>query len=140
MYFIKLLFILLICSLSTITHARPPAYGDGTATQKKIRYCSILVNRSGHLSYQINDDYYGIGVQRPVAGKWNLQVRKPGWFDKDLYIVFLQTTKERYEDYEHKAYCRWEPSGYFRFVIKHFDRGGPIICESYATERERMCP
>jgi len=138
----KILTFIFMCFFATTLLARPPGYGDGTATQHKIEYCSALVNRSGHLSSQINEGYYGIGVQVPIRGEWALKhVRKPGWFNKDLYIVYTQTTKERYEDYEHRAFCLWEPSGYFRFEITHFDRGGVIVCERYRyVESEQRCP
>ena len=135
-----LVFLFLYLFASTVS-ASPPGYGDGTSTQSKMTYCNALVNRFGHLSYDINRGYYGVGVAMPSRNNWALKnIKRPGWFNKDLYIVYTQTTKEKYEDYEHRAFCRWEPDGFFSFVIEHFDRRGPIICESYATDRERMCP
>jgi hypothetical protein len=142
MIYSKILAVLFLYLSASTAFARPPGYGDGTATQAKISYCSALVNRSGHQSYSINRGYYGIGVQRPLRNNWTLNnVRKPGWFNKNLYIVYTQTTIERYEDYEHRAVCRWEPSDYFTFEILHFDFGNVIICERYGWfEPNVRCP
>jgi hypothetical protein len=144
MIYSKFLAVLFLYLSASTAFATPPGYGDGTATQAKISYCSALVNRSGHQSYSINRGYYGIGVQRPLQNNWTLNnVSKPGWFNKDLYIVYTQTTKERYEDYEHRAVCQWELSGYFSFKIRHFDRVGVLVCEHHSwveDEPELRCP
>lgn len=111
--------------------ARPPSYGEGNATQDKIRYCNMLVSRYGHLSVRINSEYYGIGVSRPLADKWQLEINSPGWFSKTLFISFIQVTKERYHDYEHRAVCKWEQDGLFEFYITHFERDHVTICDRY---------
>ena len=134
-------FVFSIFVIASPVTATPPSYGEGKATQNKIQYCNKLINRYGHLSYQINDDYYGIGVSRPVKQKWKLQINEPGWFSKKLYVIFEQTTKEKYEDYTHRAFCKWEKDGnWFEFVIGHHSRQGPVICYKYATDREHICP
>ena len=134
-------FVFSIFVIASPVTATPPSYGEGKATQDKIQYCNKLINRYGHLSYQINDDYYGIGVSRPVKQKWKLKINEPGWFSKKLYVIFEQTTKEKYEDYTHRAFCKWEKDGnWFEFVIGHHSRQGPVICYKYATDREHICP
>ena len=60
--------------------AAPPPYGDGTATQDKIQYCSMLVNRYGHKSQDINSRYYGIGVQRPKQASGKYGSKNPDGF------------------------------------------------------------
>ena len=126
---------------ATASFARIPSYGDGTATQDKIRYCNILVNRFGYQSQLKNSDYYGIGVKRPNPDRWEMRIKKPGWFSDSLYIVFEQTTNERYEDYEHEVYCHWsQDAPWFEFVIKHFDKTGVALCYAYADIPEHICP
>jgi len=101
----------------------------------------MLVNRYGHISTRINDDYYGLGVQRPVRGAWKLRVKEPGWFSKKLYLVFEQTTKEKYEDYNHGAICTWNGDGdLFDFTIRHHTYQAAIICYRYASDPEHICP
>lgn len=127
--------------VATASFAGPPAYGDGTAMQDKIRYCSMLVKRFGHESQSINSDYYGIGVKRPNPDRWEMRVKGPRWFSDSLYIVFEQTTNERYEDYEHLAYCHWsQDAPWFEFVIGHFDTQGVALCYAYADIPEHICP
>ena len=138
-YLLKWVWVLYL--VHTPVLAAPPPYGDGTATQDKIQYCSMLVNRYGHKSQDINSRYYGIGVQRPKPSKWKVRIKKPGWFSDNLYIIFEQTTGERYENYEHRAYCHWsEDAPWFEFVIKHFEFSGPALCYAYAEFRENVCP
>ena len=110
--------------------ASPPQYGDGNATDDKIRYCARLVNTYGHLSQKFNQEYYGLGVQRPLRSNWEMRLKKP-WFSDDLFIVFEQTTEERYADYTHTAYCLWsvhEP--WFEFVIGVDQLPGIVVCSS----------
>jgi len=114
------LYILLLAVHPIISVAQPPFYKDGSASQEKIDYCATLVHRYGYLSQKINSDYYGIGVKPPIAGKWSLRIKEPGWFSGKLFITFKQITKEKYEDYEHSLYCMWEKNtDRFEFVISH---------------------
>lgn len=131
-------FIIIFC-LAFPTFARPPRYGDGSATQDKIQYCNMLVQRYGHRSQMINSQYYGIGVSRPVNGQWEMRIKPPGWFSGDLFIVFEQVTKERYRDFEHTAVCKWDDEGMFEFTINHFDYGGVLICYLYGGP-DHECP
>jgi hypothetical protein len=103
--------------LSTPLLAGPPPYGDGTATQDKIAYCSMLVDYHGHKSQNINSDYYGEGVQKPIFGKWAMRVMTPGgWFSKSvLWLVFEQTTKD---EFKHMVSCAWsEDAPWFEFLL-----------------------
>lgn len=141
MWYRAMLAAVALTGVATESFAGPPPYRDGTATQDKIKYCNMLVNRLGHESQSINSSYYGIGVQRPHSDRWEMRIKKPGWFSDSLYIVFEQTTKERYEDYEHTAYCHWsQDAPWFEFVINHFEYGGVFLCYAYADIPEHICP
>lgn len=134
-------FICLIIGLASPVMAVPPGYEDGAATQKKIQYCTRLVNIHGHKSQSINQDYYGVGVKRPVRGQWDVRLKTPGWFSDDLYIVFEQTTSGRYEDFTHTAYCLWsEDAPWFEFKINHHTYGALPICYWGAGDPEYSCP
>ena len=128
---VSVLFLLSVPILSGPVSARPPSYGEGNATQDKIQYCNMLVNRYGRQSARINSGYYGIGVSRPLENNWHLEIKSPGWFSKTLFISFVQVTRERYDDYEHRAVCKWEQDGLFEFYITHFDHGHVTICDRY---------
>lgn len=120
--------------LSFSASAAPPRYGYGTASPNKIEYCTNMVKRYGHLSKQLNDDYYGIGVQRPVSGNWKMRIKEP-WFSSELYIVFEQVTKEKYEDYKHTVYCHWIKKGdKFEFVIGHHHFRAAPFCYRRMTD------
>jgi hypothetical protein len=127
MPFIKLFFVFFICATATSV-ASPPDYGEGKATQDKIQYCNMMVNSYGFLSQRINEDYYGLGVKRPTSENWAVRIKKPSFFSDKLYIVFEQTTKEKYEDYEHVLHCMWDKKrNGFEFVIKnHSFRAAPF--------------
>ena len=126
--------------LSTPLLAAPPPYGDGTATQDKIAYCSMLVDYHGHKSQNINSDYYGEGVQKPIFGKWAMRVTTPGgWFSKSvLRLVFEQTTKD---EFKHMVSCAWsEDAPWFKFSIVHYNYGGVPICYLYGEQDGYGCP
>jgi hypothetical protein len=140
-WFKTITFAVALTCVATASFARPPSYGDGTATQDKIQYCSMLVNRFGHKSQSINSGYYGIGVDRPNPNRWKIRIKNPGWFSDSLFINFEQTTKEQYEDYEHVAYCHWsQDAPWFEFVIGHFHTRGVALCYAYAFIPEHICP
>ena len=120
-----ILIVLLTCKTAI---ASPPNYGTGKPTTDKVRYCQKLVNRFGHQSQIINDDYYGVGVSKPHPKNWSLRTKEPGWFSSDLYIIFEQTTNERYEDFTHTASCHWDKHSFFIFQILHHTYGG--VCPS----------
>lgn len=125
----------------TSTFAAPPNYGSGKPTTDKINYCQKLVKRFGHRSQSINDDYYGLGVQRPAANKWSLRTKVPGWFSSDLYLIFEQKTKERYDDFTHRLVCHWDEDGFFTFTALHHTYGDVIICSwSAYIKDEYDCP
>jgi hypothetical protein len=130
---------ILVCCIAAPAIARPPQYGDGTATQDKIQYCNMLVQRYGHRSQAINSQYYGVGVSRPVSGQWETRIKSPSWFSGDLFIVFEQITEGRYRDFKHTAVCKWDDQGMFDFMISHFEYGNVPICYLYGGP-EYECP
>ena len=129
MYRTILILLTLVCALKPLASiAQPPFYKDGSASQEKIAYCTMLVQRYGHLSQKINSDYYGIGVKQPIAGKWSIRIKEPGWLSDKLFITFKQTTDEKYENYEHSLYCMWEKNtDRFEFIVSHhYFRAAPF--------------
>lgn len=136
-------FIITLCCVFIVgtSFADPPRYGDGKPTTDKVSYCQKLVKRFGHRSQRINDNYYGIGVKRPNPRKWSLRTKEPSWFSKDLFVIFEQTTKEKYEDFTHRLVCKWEKDSFFTFKISHHSRSPVIMCSwsPYITD-EYDCP
>lgn len=113
----RLLSILAVLSFCNAASAAPPRYGSGKPTIDKIRYCQMLVNRFGHYSQRMNNDYYGTGVSRPNRNAWSLRTKEPGWFSRDLYIIFEQTTEERYDDFTHRLVCHWDEYSFFTLTV-----------------------
>ena len=116
-----------------ITEAQPPFFEKGSVSQDKIEYCTMLVHRYGHLSQKINKDYYGTGVKRPKEEKWSITIKKPGLFSDNLFINFKQTTKEKYNDFEHYVSCMWGKNNeIFEFVIhNHYYSTAPFCTRGF---------
>ena len=115
-----------------------PSFDEGNATKEKIEYCNRLVNKFGHKSQEINDKFYGIGVQRPKKDQWEMSIMKRGWFStKELFLRYDQITQEKYDYYDHRVYCKWSHDDYFEFVIKHFMYDIGPYCTNWG---DRQCP
>lgn len=100
-------------------------------TSIKKKYCLALTKYFNDSSERINDNYYGIGVKRPDPKKWKLhRIKEPGFFNTKLRMWYAQTTKEKYEDFQHIAACIWDGKK-FTFEIKHFEYGQVFVCGRY---------
>jgi hypothetical protein len=101
----------------------------------------MLVRRFGHYSQRVNDNYYGVGVSRPNPNDWSLRTKEPGWFTNDLYIIFEQTTEERYRNFTHRLICHWDEHSFFTLTVSHHDYGEAILCTwSAFISDETECP
>ena len=100
---------------------------DNVPSKKKEQYCETLVNRHGHWSFRLNDSFRGEGVEKPSRNSWKLvRSKKPGWFSKDLYYIFEQTTKD---GFTHTAFCHWDKNGFLLFKIVDETYGaGVLLC------------
>jgi hypothetical protein len=137
----KSLFLIALLFVCYSLAAAPPSYGSGKPTADKIRYCQAMVRKFSHLSQRINDDYYGIGVSKPNRNDWTLRTKEPGWFSSDLYIIFEQTTKEKYDDFTHTIACHWDEDSFFTVTVLDHHYGSQIVCDwSAFIADEYECP
>ena len=122
----KFLFLLLL-----VTPIQSPANEGlrGTKPNKvKETKCYELLARYGHMSYRINDDWYGKGVMRPPRKNWRLaRIKKPNFlFGGDLYYVFYNETPD---GFRHEAVCKFYGDfNEYEFYINHHTYGEAIMC------------
>lgn len=126
-------------AFGTGSSADIPEYGLGEPTQDKIEYCLMLADKLGYLSEAINEDYFGVGVHAPEPGRWDIRIKEPGWFSDDLFVVLQQTTREKFKDFTHEAYCLWSiDDPWFEFRIEHHVYPAILVCHKYGVAK--ACP
>jgi hypothetical protein len=105
----------------------------------KERTCRKLLQKYGHESYRINNNWYGKGVIKPHVSGWTLRINEPSWpFGRDLTYVFENETED---GFRHMAICQFHGGDYdyYEFKVEHFEWPATVMCSSDAAYEEYTC-
>jgi hypothetical protein len=107
--------------------------------QAKERTCKKLLQKYGHESYRINNNWYGRGVIKPHESGWSLRVNEPSWpFGRDLTYVFENETED---GFKHMAICQFYGGDYdyYEFKVEHFEWPATVMCSSDSDYAATKC-